>query len=175
MHLLCRYQRFEKAFLLAADLEDRDLFMVSRTRRWCKVFKGGFYKWKLSVTYPEILFTHVCLKKPHMSESRCDLRLNPLPSSFHNLHGLSFLLFFTPTHFSFHSPWNALLCVWPSFFTGPPFAPCFSNTLNINAHTHSRSPSITPIALVPITSPRSSAAGKPNWKGGVKPVDLERA
>lgn len=26
---LCRHQRFEKAFLLAVDLEDRDLFMVS--------------------------------------------------------------------------------------------------------------------------------------------------
>lgn len=30
---LCRHQRFEKAFLLAVDLEDRDLFMVS----WKKI------------------------------------------------------------------------------------------------------------------------------------------
>uniref|UniRef100_A0A3B4B384 UDENN domain-containing protein n=1 Tax=Periophthalmus magnuspinnatus TaxID=409849 RepID=A0A3B4B384_9GOBI len=28
-HHLLRHQRFEKAFLLAVDLEDRDLFMVS--------------------------------------------------------------------------------------------------------------------------------------------------
>lgn len=32
LHFLCRHQRFEKAFLLAVDLEARDLFMVSVSR-----------------------------------------------------------------------------------------------------------------------------------------------
>uniref|UniRef100_A0A8C3RS96 Uncharacterized protein n=1 Tax=Chelydra serpentina TaxID=8475 RepID=A0A8C3RS96_CHESE len=33
-HHLLRYQRFEKAFLLAVDIGARDLFMVSHSCRW---------------------------------------------------------------------------------------------------------------------------------------------
>lgn len=38
VHFLFRHQRFEKAFLLAVDLEARDLFMVS----------GNYSKFKLN-------------------------------------------------------------------------------------------------------------------------------
>lgn len=161
MLLLCRYQRLEKAFLLAGDLGDRDLFMVSHTRWSCQIFNGSYIL--------SILFTHMCLKntcqKAGVISGCSPLFSQPSWPQFSPLlHSNSF---FFPLALRCSS-----MCLTP-LFHGAPFAPCFTNTLNINTHTPA--PSITPIALVPITSPLSSAAGKPNWKGGVKPVDLERA